>query len=205
MVPNLGENLEWQLLFNFFCCFPLFIVCLSPEFLPVSGPLTWWCASTFGAALLCSSRVGSCFGACIHLGIWLIFNSRQWIAEVSINFSGLNMTQLGARPCPICLVKEIQDGTLIQGYLLGTHWPSFWRSYKIYEFIIWNISLEKVDILKLVFSYGNSFAFVNMEMKSLCQKLRLNFNRNGLPHVNKELGFRRRVQISILQTTWQPG
>ena len=38
-----------------------------------------------------------------------------------------------------------------------------------------------------------------------CQKLRLNFNRNGLPNVNKELGFRRRVQISILQTTWQPG
>jgi hypothetical protein len=64
-----------------------------------------------------------------------------------------------------------------------------------------NISLEKVDISKLVFSYGNSFPFVNMEMKSLCQKLRLNFNRKGLPNVNKELGFRRRVQISILQTT----
>ena len=36
---------------------------LSPEFLHVSGPLTWWCASALGAALLCSSWVGSLFGA----------------------------------------------------------------------------------------------------------------------------------------------
>ena len=31
----------------------------SPEFLPVLGLLTQWCASTLGAALLCSSRAGS--------------------------------------------------------------------------------------------------------------------------------------------------
>ena len=34
-----------------------FFIYLSPEFLPVSGPLTRWCASTFGTALLCSSRI----------------------------------------------------------------------------------------------------------------------------------------------------
>ena len=39
-----------------------FIICLSPEFLPVLGPLTRWCASTLGAALLCSSRAGSDLG-----------------------------------------------------------------------------------------------------------------------------------------------
>ena len=31
---------------------------LPPEFLPVLGPLTEWCASTLDAALLCSSRAG---------------------------------------------------------------------------------------------------------------------------------------------------
>ena len=34
--------------FLFFVCF--FIIRLPPEFLPVSGPLTWGCASTLGAA-----------------------------------------------------------------------------------------------------------------------------------------------------------
>ena len=38
-----------------------FFIRLPPEFLPVVGPLTWWCASTLGAALLCSSRAGSVF------------------------------------------------------------------------------------------------------------------------------------------------
>ena len=37
------------------------IVRLPLEFLPVSGPLTQWFASTLGATLLCSSRVGSWF------------------------------------------------------------------------------------------------------------------------------------------------
>ena len=41
-------------------CFPVyFFIRLPPEFLPVLGPLTRRCASTLGAALLCSSRVGS--------------------------------------------------------------------------------------------------------------------------------------------------
>ena len=43
----------------------LFLICLTPEFLPASGPLTRWCASTLGAALLCSSRAGSWLGAYI--------------------------------------------------------------------------------------------------------------------------------------------
>ena len=46
-----------------------FVICLSPEFLPVSGPLTRWCASTLGVALLCSSRAGSWFGAYIQIGL----------------------------------------------------------------------------------------------------------------------------------------
>ena len=50
--------------------FWMFFICLSSEFLPVSGPLTRWCALTLGAALLCSSRTGSWFGACIQIGIY---------------------------------------------------------------------------------------------------------------------------------------
>ena len=41
----------------------LFFVRLPSQLVPVSGPLTRWCASTFGAGLLWSSRVGSWFGA----------------------------------------------------------------------------------------------------------------------------------------------
>ena len=36
-------------------------ICLPLEFLPVSEPLIWWCASTLGAALLYSSRASSWF------------------------------------------------------------------------------------------------------------------------------------------------
>ena len=36
-----------------------FFICLPLELLLVVGPLTWWCASPLGAALLCSSRAGS--------------------------------------------------------------------------------------------------------------------------------------------------
>ena len=41
----------------------LLFIRLPPEFLPVSGPLTPWCTSTLGAALLCSSRASSWFRA----------------------------------------------------------------------------------------------------------------------------------------------
>ena len=38
----------------------LFLIIRFPlEFLPVPGPLTWWCASTLSTALLCSSRAGA--------------------------------------------------------------------------------------------------------------------------------------------------
>ena len=47
----------------------IFFIRLPPEFLPASGPDDWWCASTLGAALLCSSRVGSWFGAYIQIGL----------------------------------------------------------------------------------------------------------------------------------------
>ena len=46
----------------------IIIIRLPPEFLPASGPTERWCASTLGAALLISSRVGSDFGACIQNG-----------------------------------------------------------------------------------------------------------------------------------------
>ena len=42
------------------------IIRLPTECLPVSGPLTRWCASTLCAALLWSSRAGSWFGAYIQ-------------------------------------------------------------------------------------------------------------------------------------------
>ena len=40
---------------------------LSPEFLLVSGPLTQWCASTLGAALLWSSSLHNVCIVCIYL------------------------------------------------------------------------------------------------------------------------------------------
>ena len=56
----------------FFC----FFISLPPEFLPVVGPLTRWCATLLGAALLCSSRAGSRFGA----------NIQTWLRALSIGF-----------------------------------------------------------------------------------------------------------------------
>ena len=44
---------------NNFCVKSGILLCLPPEFLPLSGLLTRWCASTLGTALLCSSRAGS--------------------------------------------------------------------------------------------------------------------------------------------------
>ena len=44
-----------------------FFIRLPPEFLPMLGLLTRWCASTLGAALVCSSKAGSDFGACIQM------------------------------------------------------------------------------------------------------------------------------------------
>ena len=49
-----------------FCCFFIIItIRLPPEFLLMIGLLTWWCASTLGAALPCGSRAGSNFGLLI--------------------------------------------------------------------------------------------------------------------------------------------
>ena len=56
--------------------FNFFIIRLPPEFLPVVGLLTWWCASTLGTALLCSSSAGSRFGAYIQ----------TWLRALSIGF-----------------------------------------------------------------------------------------------------------------------
>ena len=51
-------------------CKYFFIVCLPLELLPVSRPLTWWCTSTLGAAMLCSFWAGSWFGAYIQTWGW---------------------------------------------------------------------------------------------------------------------------------------
>ena len=47
------------------------IIHLLPEFLPVLRPLTRWCASTLGTALLCSSRGGSDLGLMATSNFWL--------------------------------------------------------------------------------------------------------------------------------------
>ena len=49
-----------------------FLIRLPPEFLPVSGPTERWCASTLGAALLCSSRAGSDSGLVSRL-VWGLY------------------------------------------------------------------------------------------------------------------------------------
>ena len=49
--------------------FEFFIICIPPEFIPVLGPLTLWCASTLGAALLCSSRADSDSGLISRLEV----------------------------------------------------------------------------------------------------------------------------------------
>ena len=46
-----------------------FFIRLPPEFFPVSGLTERWCASTLGAALLCSSRAGSDLGLVSRL-VW---------------------------------------------------------------------------------------------------------------------------------------
>ena len=63
--PNFSGALPHKILSKYFksfvksifgCFRTSFLICLPPEFLPVVGLLTQWCASTLGAALLCSSR-----------------------------------------------------------------------------------------------------------------------------------------------------
>ena len=49
-IPKTVSSFSWSD-HNFFIKFWY----LPPEFLPVSGPLTWWCASILGTALLCNS------------------------------------------------------------------------------------------------------------------------------------------------------
>ena len=46
------------------------IIHLPPEFLPVSEPLTRWCPSTLGTALLCSFRACSSLKAYIQTWVW---------------------------------------------------------------------------------------------------------------------------------------
>ena len=61
------SNSWWENYCSVLSLFPdeteqFFINRLPPEFRPVLGPLTWQCASTLGAALLCSFRAGSDVG-----------------------------------------------------------------------------------------------------------------------------------------------
>ena len=57
------------------------IIRLPPEFLPVSGPLTWWFASTLGTALLCSSRAGSWFRAYCQVARWITLRKIKCIYQ----------------------------------------------------------------------------------------------------------------------------
>ena len=62
----------------------------SSEFLPVLGPLTRWNASTLGAALLCSSRVGSdIFLIYQYLIFWLAENTALTWCLVQIGRNGI--------------------------------------------------------------------------------------------------------------------
>ena len=69
----------------------LFFIGLPPKFLSVLGPCTQWCASTMGAALLCSSRAGSDSGLLSRqelraLSIWLLIPKDLVVGFIVIGF-----------------------------------------------------------------------------------------------------------------------
>ena len=65
------EFVGWE---NFKEFFFVFIIRLPLKFLLVLGLLTWWCASTLGTALLCSSRAGSDLGLELEGELWYHLN-----------------------------------------------------------------------------------------------------------------------------------
>ena len=64
-----------------------FTVRLPQEFLSVSEPLTWLCASTLGTALLCSSRAGSCFELVSFVNQYYIVPKLSLVTNIQIYIS----------------------------------------------------------------------------------------------------------------------
>ena len=83
--------------------FIIIIIRLPPEFLPVLGPLTRWCASILGTALLCSSRAGYDLGLVSRWG-WglcklgsqlnILVNTNPCFISLAIGQSPLDMGHL---------------------------------------------------------------------------------------------------------------
>ena len=68
---------NWTPKSGFISMMDFFCVRLPPEFLTVSGPLTWWCASTLGTALLGSSLAGSTMDFCPNFEWYKCHKIRQ--------------------------------------------------------------------------------------------------------------------------------
>ena len=103
----------------------IFLICLPPEFLPVSGPLTWWCASTLGAALLCSSRAG------IDLG--LIYPWNQGFIDIR------EIVLLISWECTYENTLKIRERILgIQSYSFGVFLPLNNQSAQLYYMSLFN-------------------------------------------------------------------
>ena len=109
-----------------------FIIRLPPESLPVSGSLTWWCASTLGAALLCSSRAGSWFWAISQVGMWLDESSFSG-DFIMLRCSDKSYLIQGLSKSYMCEHTSESTGITNSAIAVGSEVNNYWLRYVIYE------------------------------------------------------------------------
>ena len=119
-LPSWCANRAWSIKWIVTLICQVFFVCFPPEFLPVSGPLTQWCASTLGATLLCSSWDGSWFGAYIQTWVCRLCqlgSYSQRLLEVGcvvVEFSWIGYKRM-------CIIRRILEAGLIRSNGIRIH------------------------------------------------------------------------------------
>ena len=127
------------------------------EFLPVLGPLTWWCATTLGAALLCSSRAGS-----DQIGIFraTIFKDDMKVLELYTCLPGMRFTKIETlwvalfewKQCG-CLQQKFpfnrlfNSKTISSFFLLTLIQPVHISQKTCLIFICWELQVQKEKVM----------------------------------------------------------
>ena len=125
-----------------------FIIRLPPEFLPVVGPLTRWCASTLGPVLLCSSwraldsglisRLGwglfqlGMFGSCLIYWTWRNHQYGLHLEDVYLELNAfpdreLNPEPLDLEPTALTVIPPCfgNTGPCIKNVCFKKSWKMF--------------------------------------------------------------------------------
>ena len=126
---------------------PFFYYPPIQEYLPVLGLLTWWCASTLGATLLCSSRAGSVLGLICFSSIFaLIFASKATTLRQIPTFYALAQLELELYHVWFASMANVKAGPRFaniwfQGIqFLGTYqnWALSCTGIKYAQSLLWN-------------------------------------------------------------------